>query len=50
MKTIAQQLKVTEFPFEIRDKKGNLIYFEYSNGYWYKREYDSNNNEISCMH
>jgi hypothetical protein len=46
MKTIAQQLKVTEFPFEIRDKKGNLIYFEYSNGYWYKREYDSNNNEI----
>ena len=46
MKTIAQQLKVTEFPFEIRDKKGNLIYFEYSNGYWYKREYDSNNNLI----
>ena len=46
MKTIAQQLKVTEFPFEIRDKKGNLIYFEYLNGYWYKREYDSNNNEI----
>ena len=46
MKTIAQQLNVKEFPFEIRDKNNNEIYYEYSNGYWCKREYDSNNNII----
>jgi len=46
MKTIAQHLNITEFPFEIRDKKGNRIYFEDSNGYWSKSEYDKNNNLI----
>jgi len=46
MKTIAQQLNVTEFPFEIRDKNRNEIYFEDSNAYWTKREYDENNNEV----
>jgi hypothetical protein len=46
MKTIAQQLNVTEFPFRIKDKKGNQIYFEDSYGYWYKWEYDSNRNTI----
>jgi YD repeat-containing protein len=46
MKTIAQQLNVTEFPFIIKDKKGNKIYFEDSYGYWYKWEYDSNGNKI----
>src|SRR5690606_28604357 len=44
--TIAQQLKIKDFPFEIKDSNGNQIYFETSNGYWYKREYDSNNKEI----
>ena len=44
MKTIAQQLNVKEFPFEIEDKNGNLIYLETSKGYWYKNEYDSNGN------
>jgi len=44
--TIAQQLKIKEFPFKIKDSKGNLIYFEISNGYWSKREYDSDNKEI----
>ena len=44
--TIAQQLKVTEFPFVIKDNKGNQIYFENSNGYWSKREFDSNGNQI----
>ena len=33
MKTIAQQLNVTEFPFEIKDKNGNLTYFEDSTGW-----------------
>ena len=46
MKTIAQQLKITDFPFEIRDKNNNEIYYENSNGYWLKQEFDSNNNRI----
>ena len=44
--TIAQQLKIKDFPFEIKDAKGNLIYFEYSNGYWCKREYNDKGNLI----
>ena len=44
--TIAQQLKVKEFPFEIKDSKGNQIYYETSNGFWVKREYDSQGNQI----
>ena len=46
MKTIAQQLNIKDFPCEIRDKNRNLIYFENSNGGWWKREFDSNGNEI----
>jgi len=46
MKTIAQQLNVKEFPFEIKDKNGNLIYYQFSDGNWYKKEFDSNGNEI----
>jgi hypothetical protein len=45
MKTIAQQLNIKEFPFEIKDKNGNEIYYETSNGYWWKTEYDSNGKE-----
>ena len=37
---------IKEFPVIIRDKNGNLIYYEESNGYWIKREYDSNGNKI----
>ena len=44
--TIAQQLKVTDFPFFIKDKNGKEIYCENSNGSWFKREYDSNGNVI----
>jgi hypothetical protein len=46
MKTIAQELKIKDFPFRIKDKNNNQIYCEDSNGFWSKREYDSNNNEI----
>ncbi len=46
MKTIAQQLNIKDFPFNIKDKNGNLIYFENSNGYWYKYERDENGNVI----
>ena len=44
--TIAKQLKIKDFPFVIKDKNGNQIYYEHSNGYWWKSEYDSNGNEI----
>ena len=44
--TIAKQLKIKDFPFVIKDKNGNQIYRENSNGNWRKREYDSNGNEI----
>ena len=46
MKTIAQQLNTKEFPFEIRDKNGNGIYYETSYGFWHKREYDESSNRI----
>ncbi len=46
MKTIAQQLKLTELPFIIKDKKGNQIYFEDSDNFWRKKEFDKNSNEI----
>jgi hypothetical protein len=46
--TIAQQLKVKDFPFEINDKNGNQIYSEESNGFWIKREYDTNGKVIYC--
>ena len=46
MKTIAQQLNVKDFPFTVKDSKGNVIYYENSTGDWYKREYDSNGNLI----
>ena len=44
--TIAQQLKIKDFPFVIKDKNGNQIYRENSNGDWWKMEYDSNGNQI----
>ena len=46
MKTIAQQLNVKEFPFIINDSNGNCIYYEYSDGFWSKREYDSDGSLI----
>ena len=44
--TIAQFLNVKDFPFEIEDKNGKLIYYENSDGYWLKSEYDDEGNEI----
>jgi hypothetical protein len=46
--TIAQQLKIKEFPFIIKDNNGKEIYSEASNGYWWKREYNDKGNEIYC--
>jgi hypothetical protein len=44
--TIAQFLNVKDFPFEIEDKNGKLIYREVSNGFWFKNEYDDQGKEI----
>ena len=44
--TIAETLGIKDFPFEIRDGKGNLLYYENSNKFWAKREYDDKGNEI----
>ena len=33
------------FPIEIKDDNGTDNYFEYSNGYWRKYEYDANGNK-----
>ena len=46
MKTIAQQLNVTAFPFRIKDEDGSQIYGEDSDGFWWKREFDANGNQI----
>jgi len=45
-KTIAQQLNIKDFPVIIKDKNGNEIYYEDSNGYWRKYEYDQNGKQI----
>ena len=44
--TIAQQLKVTKFPFRIKDDTGKEIYYELSTGFWSKYEYDDKGNPI----
>ena len=44
--TIAQFLKVETFPFIVNDDKGNIIYYEDSDGYWTKYEYDDQSNPI----
>ena len=31
---------------EIRNKNGDLLYYEHSSGYWEKREFDSQGNQI----
>jgi len=49
METIAQQIKwdfETNGDLEIKDKNGRTTYWENSNGYWAKREWDSQGNEI----
>lgn len=46
MKTIAKQLGIKDFPFEVFNNKGELIYYENSEGFWSKREYDSQGNII----
>jgi len=42
MKKLSTEFNVTEFPFKLYDKNGNVTYHENSNGFWYRNEYDSN--------
>ena len=49
MKTIAQQLGITDFPFEIRDREERLIYEEFDNGNWIKWQYDKEGNEVHSI-
>ena len=49
--TIAQQIKwdfKTNGFLEIKDTNGNQIYYEDSNKFWVKSEYDSNGRTIYC--
>ena len=36
------------FPIVVKDEKGNLTYYEASNGYWARHEYDKDSNETYC--
>ncbi len=45
-KTIAQELGVTKFPFEIKDDRGNVIYKEYDDGFWKRWEVDLKGREL----
>jgi hypothetical protein len=44
--TIAQFLKVKDFPFIIKDKNRNMIYHEISCGFWTKCEHYAQGKEI----
>jgi hypothetical protein len=48
MKTVAQVLKhdFSKGSLFLYNDNGNRIYYETSDGFWYKRDYDSNCNEI----
>jgi hypothetical protein len=39
LKTKAQQLGITEFPYFERDEKNRILYYEREDGYWYKQEW-----------
>ena len=46
MERLSEQLNGFRFPIEVRDGRGNRVYYERLDGYWYKRECDSQGNEI----
>ena len=44
-----KELGITfSFPIIIKDANGNQTYYENSNGFWCKQEYDANGNETYC--
>jgi hypothetical protein len=40
--TKAQELGITEFPYHEYDELGRITYWEYTNGFWSKRNYIDN--------
>jgi hypothetical protein len=44
--TIAQELGIKHFPFEIWDGNGNLIYKEWWDGFWRRMEYNLQGQQI----
>jgi len=42
--SIAQFLNVKDFPFKIKDKNGEVIYYEDLYGYWQKYEFNDKGN------
>ena len=46
MPSIAQQLKINKFPFEIKNSEDQLVYIEQEDGYWERYEYDDFENRI----
>tara|TARA_R110002020_G_scaffold173181_1_gene363926 strand:- start:464 stop:709 length:246 start_codon:yes stop_codon:yes gene_type:complete len=50
MKTKAQELGITEFPYKERDNNGYITYYEDSVGYWYKSVYGDKGNKIYYEH
>jgi hypothetical protein len=45
---IITDLENVAFPIFIKDKNGNEIYYQYSDGSWSKYTYDDNGNELTC--
>tara|TARA_R110000787_G_scaffold107045_2_gene214848 strand:+ start:942 stop:1178 length:237 start_codon:yes stop_codon:yes gene_type:complete len=39
IKTISEQLFAKNYPFELYDKHGNIVYYEESSGFWIKNQY-----------
>ncbi len=46
MQTFAQELGITEFPYQLFDKNEHLVYDESSNGCWFKKVFDNEGNQI----
>jgi len=45
-KTKARELGITKFPYRECNDKGIVIYYEDEEGYWFKKQYDDNDNQI----
>lgn len=48
MKTVAKILGTKEFPLYLYDKDSNRVYYETSDGDWFRQEYDKDGNEVYC--
>ena len=46
MSTSAQILKVTHFPYQEFDERGDVTYWEDHTGYWRKYAYDQYGNQV----